>query len=85
MKPFVHSAPSQAQAGWFLTIVGEYDEGIALLDRSLAAIQYYPGWFNHGNLRYHFESERYEDALLAAKQINMPGLLRDPTADVLPI
>ena len=78
LKSFTHSIPSQAQAGWFLSIAGEYEEGIPLLDKNLAAIQYYPGWLNHGYFLYHFENGRYEDALLAANQMNMPGLLWDP-------
>jgi TolB-like protein len=78
LKSVTHSITSQAQAGWFLSIAGEYEEGIPLLDKNLAAIQYYPGWLNHGYFLYHFKNGRYADALLAANQMNMPGLLWDP-------
>lgn len=78
LKSFSHSVPSLAQAGWFLTIAGEYEAGIALLDKNLATLQYYPGWFRHGYYLYHYQNGRYEDALDEADRMNMPGLLWDP-------
>ena len=78
LKSFSHSVPSLAQAGWFLTIAGEYEEGIALLDKHLATLQYYPGWLRHGYYLYHYQNGRYEDALDEADRISMPGLLWVP-------
>lgn len=78
LQMFKHSSPSLAQAGWFLAIAGEYEEGIELLDKHLGILRYYPGWFQHAYFLYHYEHERYEEALAHAKQFNMPDLLWDP-------
>ncbi len=75
---FRHDLLCLAQAGWFLAISGEYEEGLKLLDTHLEKLEFYPGWFHHAYFLYHYQNERYEEALKAAKQFRMPGLLWDP-------
>ncbi|MGI9537185.1 MAG: hypothetical protein ACR2PB_08940 [Desulfocapsaceae bacterium] len=74
---FEQSGLSLAQAGWFLAVAGEYEEGLKLLDEQVRKLQYYPGWFNHAFFLNHYENRRFDEALEYAKEFKMPGLLWD--------
>jgi tetratricopeptide (TPR) repeat protein len=65
-------------AGFWLAQVGEFDRGLAWLDRSIELNPYYPGWFRYPYFLYYFSKGEYEQALREADNFNMPEFFWDP-------
>jgi adenylate cyclase len=65
-------------AGFWLAQVGEFDRGLAWLDKSIKLNPYYPGWFRYPYFLHHFSLGEYEQALTEAYKFNMPEFFWDP-------
>lgn len=75
---YQYNPSALAMAGWLMALAGEWDKGLALLDKQLRVLRFYPGWFRHAHFLHHYKEGRYEEALVEALQFGMPGLLWDP-------
>jgi adenylate cyclase len=64
--------------GWFLAMAGEYQEGLAIIERSHRLNPRCPTWFHLIPFLAHFEAREYEAALSEAKLLNIPELFWDP-------
>ena len=51
---------------------GDWERGVALMQRTMDLNRHHPGWYNNIVFAYHYRKGEYEAALLAAKKINMP-------------
>ena len=65
-------------AGWLIALVGEWDRGLEILRETCIRNPFYPDWFNLAPFQYHFLREEYEEALVAAEKLIVPGLEWDP-------
>jgi adenylate cyclase len=67
-----------ASCGLFLAIAGEWEHGLALLDKAMRLNPHYPGWYHLGPFLNLYRQEAYGKALQEAVRINVPGLYLDP-------
>ena len=51
------------------------ERGITLVRKAIALDPFHPTWFHFPIALYHFERGEYEEALVAARKIDIPGLL----------
>jgi adenylate cyclase len=65
-------------AGWHLTLYGEWDRGIALLEKGMKLNPYHPSWFHLAPFMYHYYHGAYETAYAEALRFNFPELFWDP-------
>lgn len=65
-------------AGWLTALVGEWDRGLEILKESCKRNPFYPDWFNLASFQYHFLREEFDDALIDADKIIVPGQAWDP-------
>jgi TolB-like protein len=73
-------AGAVASSGLFLTIVGESERGLALLEKAMRLNPHHPGWYYLGPFIETYRKGDYQEALQAAMRINTPGLYLDPLA-----
>lgn len=64
--------------GWLLALYGEWERGLAILEKGIELNPYYPGWFHVAPYFYLFLQERYEEAYQDALAFQMPQLFWDP-------
>lgn len=64
----------------FLTIVGEWERGVALLEKAMRLSPHYPGWYHLADYLNLYRTGAYEEAWQEALCINTPGLYLDPLA-----
>jgi len=65
-------------AGWHMALFGEWDQGLALLEKGMKLNPYYPSWFHLAPFMNHYCLGKYEDAYAEALKFNFPGLFWDP-------
>ena len=58
--------------GTYIFNAGEWEKGYKLVERAMSLNPHHPGWFHFVPFCYHYRKNEYEQALLAAKQVNMP-------------
>jgi adenylate cyclase len=61
-----------AHAGQMLYQTGD-ERGIAFVRKAMMLDPFHPTWFNFPIAAYHFQRGEYEDALAAARKIDLPG------------
>jgi adenylate cyclase len=64
--------------GWLLALYGEWEQGLAILEKGIALNPHYPGWFHMAPCFYLFLQERCEEAYQEALAFKMPQLFWDP-------
>ena len=64
--------------GWLLALYGEWERGLAILEKGIALNPHYPGWFHMAPYFYLFLQERCEEAYQEALAFKMPQLFWDP-------
>jgi adenylate cyclase len=69
-----------AGCGLFLTIVGDAERGLILLEKAMRLNPHYPGWYHLGSFVNAFGRGAYQEALRAATRINTPSFYLDPLA-----
>ncbi len=65
-------------AGWHTALFGEWDQGLALLEKGMKLNPYYPTWFHLVPFMNYYRLGKYEDAYAEALKFNIPGLFWDP-------
>ena len=65
-------------AGWHMALFGEWDDGLALLEKGMKLNPYYPSWFHLAPYMNFYRNGEYEAAYGEALKFNIPGLLWDP-------
>ena len=61
-----------AYVGILMAYSGDWERGVALVQRAKDLNRHHPGWYHNASFAYHYRKGEYEAALLAAKKINMP-------------
>jgi TolB-like protein/cytochrome c-type biogenesis protein CcmH/NrfG len=51
---------------------GDWERGMALTQRAIELNRHHPGWYHNVAFHHHYRKGEYEEALQAAKRINMP-------------
>ena len=64
--------------GWLLALYGEWERGLAILEKSIALNPHFPGWFHMAPFFYFFLREQCEEAYQEAMAFQMPQLFWDP-------
>ena len=62
-----------ATVGMLLAYAGDWERGVELVRHAMAPNPHHPGWFHTTLSAYHYYRHEYEEALTAAKQVNMPA------------
>jgi adenylate cyclase len=65
-------------AGWHMTLYGEWDRGLALLQKGMKLNPYHPTWFHLAFFMYHYHHGEYDKAYAEALKFNFPDLYLDP-------
>src|SRR5579871_1663899 len=63
---------TQAFIGTMLAFAGDWERGLAMLQRAMDLSRHHPGWYHNASFHYHYRKGEYEAALQAAKKINSP-------------
>ncbi|HEY1658805.1 MAG TPA: hypothetical protein VGG14_10695, partial [Candidatus Sulfotelmatobacter sp.] len=61
-----------AYVGIMMAYSGDWERGVALVQRAKDLNRHHPGWYHNAAFAHHYRKGEYEAALLAAKKINMP-------------
>jgi adenylate cyclase len=64
--------------GWLLALYGEWEQGLAILEKAKKLNPHYPGWFHLAPFCYYYLQERYKEAYQEALAFQMPQLFWDP-------
>jgi adenylate cyclase len=64
--------------GWLLALYGEWEQGLAILDKGIKLNPHYPGWFHMAPYFFLYHQERYKEAYQEALAFQMPQLFWDP-------
>jgi adenylate cyclase len=64
--------------GWLLALYGEWERGLAILDKGIKLNPHYPGWFHMAPYFNLYLQERYDGAYQEALAFQMPQLFWDP-------
>ena len=73
-----NSATNIGLIGWLLSLYGEWEEGLAILNKGIELNPYYPGWFHAAPYFYLFLNGKLEEAYQEALAFQMPQLFWDP-------
>jgi adenylate cyclase len=65
-------------AGWHMMLLGEWESGLALMEKGMKLNPYHPSWFHLATYMNHYRLEEYENALTEALKFNCPDLFWDP-------
>jgi len=60
--------------GWLLALYGEWERGLAILEKGIALNPHYPGWFHMAPFFSFFLHDRCEEAYQEALAFKMPRL-----------
>ena len=64
--------------GWLLALYGEWERGLAILEKGMDLNPHYPGWFHMAPFFHFFLQERCEEAYQEALAFQMPQFFWDP-------
>jgi adenylate cyclase len=64
--------------GWLLALYGEWEQGLAILDKGIQLSPHYPGWFHLAPYCNFYGQGRYAEAYQEAQKFRMPQLFWDP-------
>jgi adenylate cyclase len=65
-------------AGWHMALYGEWDRGLALMQKGMKLNPYHPSWFHLAPFMDYYRRGDFEEALEEALKFNYPGLFWDP-------
>jgi adenylate cyclase len=65
-------------AGWHTMLLGEWERGLALMERGMKLNPYHPSWFHLATFINSYRREDFEDAFSEALKFNSPELFWDP-------
>ena len=61
-------------AGWLISLAGEFQRGLLLLEQSKQLNPYYPRWFHFAHYLYYYQQGDYESALVEAEKFALSDL-----------
>jgi tetratricopeptide (TPR) repeat protein len=61
-----------AHFGLRLGLIGDWDRGLALVNKAINLNPVHPQWYNFLEVFYHYDSRKYDRALAELDKINMP-------------
>lgn len=64
--------------GWLLALYGEWEEGLAILEKGMKLNPHFPGWFRMAPFFYYYLQNMCEEAYQEALAFQMPHLFWDP-------
>jgi adenylate cyclase len=64
--------------GWLLALYGEWEQGLAILEKGKKMNPHYPGWFHMAPYFNFYRQARFAEAYREAQQFQMPQLFWDP-------
>lgn len=64
--------------GWALLLAGENKQGLKLIEKGIYLNPDYPKWYHLAPCSLYIGQGKYQDALIEANQLNIPGLFWDP-------
>jgi adenylate cyclase len=64
--------------GWLLALYGEWERGLAIMEKGIHLNPHYPGWFHMAPYFYSYLQDRCEEAYQEALAFQMPHLFWDP-------
>jgi adenylate cyclase len=67
-----------ANSALFLMGLGQWEEGLALIEKAMRWNPHHPGWYHFVPFLYHYYRGEYETALVDANGFNTPDYLWDP-------
>ncbi len=67
-----------APLGWAISLYGEWERGLYLLEKGLELNPFYPGWFRLAPYLNYCRHGRFGEALKEAENFNTPKLFWDP-------
>jgi tetratricopeptide (TPR) repeat protein len=67
-----------ASCGLFIAITGEWERGLALLDKAMRLNPHHPGWYHLASVLNFYLKGAYQKALQEATRVNLPGFFWDP-------
>jgi tetratricopeptide (TPR) repeat protein len=67
-----------ANLGLHLAYDGQWERGLALLDKARLLNPLHPGWYGFPYALDHYRRGQYDRALIAARQINLPHFFWEP-------
>jgi adenylate cyclase len=67
-----------ATCGFYLPMLGEWDQGVALTERAIRLNPHHPGWYNFIPAFYHYRKGNIETAAEFAGRLDVPGLFWGP-------
>ena len=65
-------------AGWHMALYGEWDRGLALMEKGMRLNPFHPSWFHLAPFVDYYRRGEYENALSEALKFNYPDLFWDP-------
>ena len=65
-------------AGWHMMLYGEWERGLALLQKGMKLNPYHPSWFHLAPFMDYYHRGDYKNAFAEALKFNFPGLYLDP-------
>jgi len=65
-------------AGWHMMLLGEWERGLALMEKGMNLNPQHPSWFHLATFMNCYRREEYEDASTEALKFNCPELFWDP-------
>jgi adenylate cyclase len=65
-------------AGWHTMLLGEWERGLALMERGMKLNPYHPSWFHLATFMNSYRHEDFENAFSEALKFHSPELFWDP-------
>ncbi len=63
---------TKAWMGLLIAYSGDWDRGLSLVEEALPLNPHHPGWYRFGHFWKHYFDREYQEALAAARAINLP-------------
>ncbi|MDD3580397.1 MAG: hypothetical protein PHW74_05170 [Desulfobacca sp.] len=64
--------------GWLLALYGEWEQGLAILEKGMELNPHFPGWFRMARFFYYYLQDGCEEAYQEALGFQMPQFFWDP-------
>jgi TolB-like protein len=63
-----------ALAGWLMSLAGEWERGLSIMEEGLKLNPYHPSWFHVPKYLYYYKQGDYEKALTEILRVDMPQM-----------
>jgi len=73
-----YNSAFQYAIGYYFCLMGDWTEGLALVNESINTSNAYPSWYHTPIAMYYYNQEKYEEALVEANKILAPNIPLGP-------